>query len=31
MGAALGAAPVFLATGGFLLAAGMLSLRATKD
>lgn len=31
VGAALGAAPVFLATGGFLLAAGLLSLRAVKD
>ena len=31
MGAALGAAPVFLATGVFLLGAGLLSLRAAKD
>jgi MFS family permease len=31
MGAALGAGPVFLATGAFLFAAGLLSLRAPKD
>ena len=31
MGAALGAAPVFLATGAFLLAAGLLSLKSAKD
>jgi predicted MFS family arabinose efflux permease len=31
MGAALGAAPVFLATGAFLLGAGLLSLRSAKD
>jgi hypothetical protein len=30
MGAALGAAPVFLATGAFLLGAGLLSLRSAK-
>ena len=31
VGAALGAAPVFLATGAFLLAAGLLSLQSAKD
>jgi len=31
LGAALGAAPVFLATGAFLLAAGVLSLQSPKD
>jgi MFS family permease len=31
MGAALGATPVFLATGAFLLAAGLLSLQSAKD
>lgn len=31
MGAALGAAPVFFATGLFLLGAGLLSLRSAKD
>lgn len=31
IGAALGAAPVFLATGAFLLAAGLLSLQSAKD
>jgi predicted MFS family arabinose efflux permease len=30
MGAALGAAPVFLATGAFLLGAGLLSLRSAR-
>jgi predicted MFS family arabinose efflux permease len=30
LGAALGAAPVFLATGAFLLGAGLLSLRSAK-
>ena len=31
MGAALGAAPVFFATGVFLLGAGLLSLRAARE
>ena len=31
IGAALGAAPVFLATAAFLLAAGLLSLQSAKD
>jgi len=30
LGAAMGAVPVFLATGGFLLAAGLLSLKSGK-
>jgi hypothetical protein len=30
LGAAMGAAPVFLATGAFLFVAGLLSLRTAK-
>jgi hypothetical protein len=30
LGAAMGAAPVFLATGGFLFVAGLLSLKSGK-
>jgi predicted MFS family arabinose efflux permease len=31
LGAAMGAAPVFLATGGFLFVAGLLSLKSARD